>query len=100
MKMIMAIIRTTSLEHIVRKLEHIGIRNLTISEIKGIGEEVPLFKPYTIRDRIEIIVSDDKADEAARTILEHAATGLPGDGVIAVSPLDYAIKIRTKEKLT
>jgi nitrogen regulatory protein PII len=61
--MITAVVRTTSLEHIVQKLEQLGIRNLTISEIKGIGEEVPLFKPYTIHDRIEIIVSDDKADE-------------------------------------
>jgi len=31
-------------------------------------------------------------------ILQHAHTGLEGDGLIAVHPVDYVIKIRTKEK--
>ncbi len=100
MKMITAIVRTTALEHIVKKLEHMGIRSLTISEIRGTGEEVPLFKHYTIHDKIEIIVPDNKADEAARAILEDAGTGLAGDGIIAVAPLDYALKIRTQERMT
>ncbi len=100
MKMITAIVRTTALEHIVKKLEQLGIRSLTISEIKGTGEEVPLFKHYTIHDRIEIVVPDEKADEAANLILEHAGTGLAGDGIIAVSPVDYLLKIRTRERFT
>jgi nitrogen regulatory protein PII len=100
MKMITAIVRTTALEHILKKLEHMGIKRLTISEIKGTGDEVPLFRHYTIHDKIEIIVSDDKADEAARAILEDAGTGLAGDGIIAVTPLDYVLKIRTRERMT
>jgi nitrogen regulatory protein PII len=91
-KMITAIVRTTALEHIAK--------SLTISEIKGTGEEVPLFKHYTIHDKIEIIVPDDEADEAARTILEESGTGLAVDGIIAAAPLDYALKIRTRERMT
>jgi nitrogen regulatory protein PII len=98
MKMITAIVRTTSLDNMVKSLEDTGIREMTISEIKGIGEETPLFKPYTMHSRIDIIVPDEKADKIADVILRHAHAGLPGDGLIAVHPVDYMIKIRTKEK--
>ncbi len=99
MKMVTAIMRTTSLQHVIQRLEKIGIKGLTISEVKGLGEEVRLNSPYSIHERIEIVVADEKADEAANVILEHAASGLPGDGLVVVAPLDYAIKIRTKERL-
>ncbi|OGW27789.1 MAG: hypothetical protein A2X59_05445 [Nitrospirae bacterium GWC2_42_7] len=99
MKMVAAIIRTISLERVVRSLQDIGIRGLTISEIKGIGEQVQFNKPYSIHDRIEIIVPDEKANEAENAILEYAHTGLAGDGLIAVYPADSVIKIRTKEKM-
>lgn len=99
MKMVTAIIRTSSLAHIVRSLEKIGVKGLTISEIKGIGEEVRLNNPYSIHDKIEIIVPDEKADQVADAILEDAATGLAGDGLVAVTPVDYAVRIRTKERL-
>ena len=99
MKMVTAIVRTTCVESIVRSLESIGVRGMTICEIKGIGEQVQLYNPYTIHDRIEIIVPDERADEVTNIILEHAHSGFPGDGLIAVHPLDYMLKIRTKEKL-
>ncbi len=100
MKMVTAIVRTTSLQHVIQRLEEIGIRGLTISEVKGLGEEVRLNNPYFIHDRIEIIVASEKADQAADIIPEHAATGLAGDGIVAVSPVDYAVRIRLKERLT
>ncbi len=99
MKMVTAIIRTTALERIVKALETIGVRGLTISVVKGTGQEVSLFRPYTIHDRIEIIVPDEKADEVAKVIFDQAATGLAGDGIVAVHSLDYAVKIRTGEKM-
>lgn len=100
MKIVTAFIRTTSLENIVKSLEGIGVKGMTISEIKGIGQEVSLNKPYTIHDRIDVIVLDEKADEVVNIILEHGRSGLAGDGMVFVHPADYAIKIRTKEKLT
>lgn len=100
MKLITCIVRTTSLERIVKALGHIGIRSMTISEIKGLGEQIALNRPYSIHDKIEIVVSDEKADAVARTILENSGTGLAGDGILFVRSLDYAVKIRTGEKLT
>ncbi len=99
MKMVTAIIRTSSLEHVVSRLEKIGIRGLTFFQVKGIGEEVRLSSHYSIHDQIEIIVPDDRADAVAGIIAEHAATGLAGDGLVAVSPVDYAVKIRTNQRL-
>lgn len=99
MKMITAIVRTTSLEGIVKSLEDIGIKGMTISEIKGIGEQVQIFRPYTIHNRIEVIVPDDETEGVADIILKHGHTGLAGDGIIAVQPVDCLIKIRTKEKI-
>ena len=99
MKMITAVVRTTCVENITKSLEDIGITELTFYEIKGIGEQAGIFKPYTIHYKIEIIIPDEKVDGVTELILKHAHSGQPGDGVIAVSPVDHMIKIRTKEKM-
>lgn len=99
MKMITAIVRTTCLESIVKSLGNIGINSMTFVEVKGIGEQVQLYRPYTIHNRIDIIVPDDRVEEVSRIILEYAHTGAGGDGLIAVSPIDWMIKIRTMERL-
>jgi nitrogen regulatory protein P-II 1 len=99
MKLITAIVRTTSLDHIVQALGKQGITGMTISEIKGIGQEVTLFKPYAIHNRIELYVPDSRADEVVKIILGLASTGLAGDGLLAVQPVDCVIKIRNKEQV-
>lgn len=98
MKTVIAVVRTDSLEEIVKSLEEIGVRGMTISEIRGVGREVRLYKPYTIHNRIEIIIRDEKVDEVTGVILRHGKTGFAGDGLIGVYPMDYMIKIRTGEK--
>ncbi len=98
MKTVTAIVRTDSVEEIVKSLEENGVRGMTITEIKGTGREVRLYKPYTIHNRIEIIVPDEKVDEVIGIILQHGKTGFAGDGLIGVYPMDYMIKIRTGEK--
>lgn len=94
----MAIVRTSSLEKIVTALEDIGIMGITITNVKGTGEEVSLYRPYAIHSRIEIIAGDEKADEAVHTIVRHGKTGFAGDEIIGVYPMDYMVKIRTGEK--
>jgi nitrogen regulatory protein PII len=99
MKIVTAIVRPTGVQHVIQQLEKIGIQGLTISEVKGIGEEVRLNNLYSVHDKIEIFVHDEKADKVTQVILEHAATGLAGDGVVAVLPTDYAVRIGTGERL-
>lgn len=98
MKLITAIIRTTCLETVIESLEEAGIRGITIMDVRGTGEQVQLFKPYTIHKRLDIFVSEERTDEVVGIILEKSHTGLAGDGVISVLPVDYTIKIRTSRK--
>lgn len=99
MKMVTAIVRTTALEGIVKALEAEGVRGMTIFEVKGTGEQVQLFRPYTIHKKIEIIIPDDRADRVVNIIVEHGHTGLAGDGLIAVLPVECVMKIRRKEEI-
>lgn len=99
MKTVSAIVRKTCLGGIVKSLEDAGIKGMTISEVQGIGEQVQLFKPYTIHSRIEVIVPDERVDGVITIILGHGHTGLAGDGLITVCPIESMIKIRTKEKI-
>ena len=54
--MITATVRMTTLEGVVQSLEDIGIRSISISEIKGLGEQVRLNSPYSMHGKIELIV--------------------------------------------
>ncbi len=99
MKIVTAIVRSESLENIVKALEEDGIRGMTISEVKGVGEQVQVFRPYTIHKKIEIIIPDDRAEGIANIIYEHGHTGFAGDGLIAILPVECVIKIRKKEKI-
>ena len=99
MKLLTAIVRTNSLEGIVKSLLDKGIRGMTITEVKGIGEQMQLLNPYTIHSRIELFIADDAATDAVNIILKHAHTGDMGDGLIAVLPVERMMKIRTKESV-
>ena len=99
MKLVTAIVRTTSPARVAQALEQLGTKSMTISEAKGLGEEIRLNNPYSIHDKIEIIVSDEVADAVVKTIIDNTRTGFAGDGIITVAPLAYAVKIRTGERI-
>ncbi len=99
MKLVTAIIRTVSAQKVVNALKMCCVSGVTFSEVRGMGENFDLSKPYTIHSRLEVVVSDEKADDVVAAILENTRMGMPGDGIITVSPLDYQVEIRTKEKL-
>jgi nitrogen regulatory protein P-II 1 len=99
MKMVIGVIRSNCLKNIVKELEKINIREMTISEVKGIGEQATIFNAYAIHNLILIIVPDEKVSEVEDIMLEHAREGIAGDGIVAVCPVDYMVKIKTKERL-
>ena len=107
MKLIIAIIRPEKLPQVVKALEDHGIYPLTISEVRGRGEQKGLTLTYDDREfRIELlpkvkieIAVDDKDVEKVISIIQKAAwTGKPGDGKIFVLPLLDVIRIRTGER--
>jgi nitrogen regulatory protein PII 2 len=47
---------------------------------------------------LTVVVRDDDADAAIKTIVGVNKTGVPGDGTIFVLPVHEALRIRTRER--
>ena len=106
MKKIEAIIKPFKLDEVKESLADIGILGMTISEVRGYGrqkghKEQYRGTEYTIefipKIKIEVVVPNEKADNAVKTIMNAARTGTIGDGKIFISNLDQSIRIRTGE---
>ncbi len=107
MKKIEAIVKPFKLEEVKDALSEIGIEGMTVSEVKGFGRqkghtEIYRGSEYTVdflpKIKIEVVLSDDQAEEAVSAIVKSARTGKIGDGKIFVSSIDSAVRIRTEEK--
>ncbi|MGE4546751.1 MAG: P-II family nitrogen regulator [Desulfurella sp.] len=107
MKKIEAIIKPFKLDNVKEGLNEIGIKGITISEVKGYGRqkghtEIYRGAEYIVdflpKIKIEVVVSDNLVDAVIEKIIENAKTGKVGDGKIFVIPIEEAIRIRTGEK--
>jgi len=107
LKKIEAIIKPFKLEEVKESLDAIGIRGITVSEVKGFGRQkghTELYRgaEYVVdflpKIKIEVILPDDAVDKAVEAIISAAKTGRIGDGKIFILPLGEAIRIRTGEK--
>ena len=107
MKKIEAIIKPFKLEEVKDALNEIGIEGMTLSEVKGFGRqkghtEIYRGSEYAVdflpKFKIEVVVSDARADAAVGAMVQSARTGKIGDGKIFVSSIEHAVRIRTEEK--
>ncbi|MDH3328532.1 MAG: P-II family nitrogen regulator [Desulfobulbaceae bacterium] len=107
MKKIEAIIKPFKLDDVKEALNGIGIKGMTISEVKGYGRqkghtEIYRGAEYVIdfqpKLKIEIIVQADQVDTVVDTLVESAKTGKIGDGKIFVLPVESVVRVRTGEK--
>lgn len=107
MKKIEAIIKPFKLDDVKEALNGIGIKGMTISEVKGYGRqkghtEIYRGAEYVIdflpKLKIEIVVGADQVDEVIDTIVEAAKTGKIGDGKIFVLPVESIVRVRTGER--
>ena len=106
MKKIEAIIKNFKLDDVKNGLSSIGVKGLTVSEVKGFGRqkghrEVYRGAEYQVefvsKIKLEIVMEADLVPEAVKVIQEKARTGEIGDGKIFVIPVDEVIRIRTGE---
>jgi nitrogen regulatory protein P-II 1 len=106
MKKIEAIIKTFKLDDVKEGLSGIGIKGLTVSEVKGFGrqrghKEVYRGAEYQVdfvsKIKIEVIMESELVAEAVKVIQEKARTGEIGDGKIFILPVEEVIRIRTGE---
>jgi nitrogen regulatory protein P-II 1 len=101
MKEIKAIIKPFKLESVKEALNGIGVKGMTVSEVKGFGRqrghsEVFRGAEYQVdfvpKIQIDVVVDDDLCAKVIDIIKDKAKTGK-----IFIRPLDEAIRIRTGE---
>ncbi|NOY11687.1 MAG: P-II family nitrogen regulator [Archaeoglobi archaeon] len=106
MKMVVAVIRPERVEHVLDSLERHGFVALTLTEVKGRGEQKGIqlqFRGRTVevdmleKVKLEVVVEDDEVEKAIEAITSAARTGKIGDGRIFVVPVEKSVRIRTGE---
>jgi nitrogen regulatory protein P-II 1 len=106
-KKIEAIIQPHKLEDAKEALKNIGVDGMTITEVRGHGRqkghtEVYRGMEYKVdllpKVKLELVVSDQRADEVIRTLATAARTGKIGDGKIFVYAVADAVRIRNDDR--
>uniref|UniRef100_A0A0E0KY63 Uncharacterized protein n=1 Tax=Oryza punctata TaxID=4537 RepID=A0A0E0KY63_ORYPU len=103
-----AILRPWRVPYVSSGLLQMGIRGVTVSDVRGFGaqggsterHEGSEFAEDTFIDKVkmEIVVSKDQVEAVVDKIIEKARTGEIGDGKIFLIPVSDVIRIRTGER--
>ena len=99
---IVAIIQQERLEKVEDRLKQLNVPGLSVTKVKGYGEYTNFFTPdwQSTHIRIEIYCHRNKAEVIVNGIMDQARSGLAGDGIVVVSPLETIYRIRTKSEIT
>jgi nitrogen regulatory protein P-II 1 len=106
-KKIEAFIREEKLDDVKKALLDEGIVGLNVVEVRGHGRQGGIILggrtgTYRVdmlpRIQVNVVLSDHNVEKTIETIRKAAATGLSGDGVIFVYPVEDVIRIRTGER--
>lgn len=108
MKKIEAIIRPERLEQAKVSLTESGFSGLHIESVTGRGQQRGVIhsgrggEQYTIdmlpKVKLVVVVKDDQVEQITSLIIESARTGNIGDGMVFVSSVEDAIRVRTSER--
>lgn len=106
MKEIKAYIRRERVNQAVKALEEIGAPGITIVEIHPVGygyepnyfegESMDVFERYGYLAivKLEVVCADEQIKALVQALQEQCRTGEKGDGMIFVSEVSDAIRIR------
>ena len=106
MKMVTAIIKPFKLDDVREALSEIGVKGITVTEVKGFGRQkghTELYRgaEYVVdflpKVKIEAAVDSSQVDQVIEAISKAANTGKIGDGKIFVAEIEQTIRIRTGE---
>ncbi len=106
MKMVTAIIKPFKLDDVRDALGDIGIKGITVTEVKGFGRQkghTELYRgaEYVVdflpKIKLEAAVAESQVDQVIEAITKSANTGKIGDGKIFVTAVEQVIRIRTGE---
>jgi nitrogen regulatory protein P-II 1 len=106
MKKIEAIIRHFKLENLKNALSELGVKGMTITDVRGYGRQKGHTEMYRGTEyavdfvpkvKVEVVCMDDELPKVIERIIMTAQTGQIGDGKIFISELSDVIRIRTGE---
>lgn len=106
MKKIEAIIKPFKLDEVKEALTSLGIKGMTVSEVKGFGRQkghTELYRgaEYVVdflpKIKIEVVIPDGDVSRVVEIVQKAAITGRIGDGKIFVTPIEEILRIRTGE---
>lgn len=107
MKLITAVIKPHKVDEVKDALRAIGVKGITITEVKGFGRQGGHTETYrgaeytvefTPKVKLEVIVDDVDAASVTDTIQTTATSGQIGDGKIWITPVEGIVRIRTGEQ--
>ena len=107
MKKIEAIIKPFKLDDVKEALNALGVKGMTISEVKGYGRqkghtEIYRGAEYVVdfipKIKIEIVVGAEQVNQVVDTIRNAANSNTIGDGKIFVMPVERTVRVRTGEE--
>ena len=102
-KKIEAFIKPYVLEEVKAALTEIGVKGMSVSEVRGFGRQKGHTELYRGSEYqvdflpLELVVPESLADGAIEAVASAARTGKIGDGKLFVLPVEKAIRIRTSE---
>ena len=106
MKKVEAVIKPFKLDDVKEKLAELGIKGMTVTEVRGFGRqkghtEIYRGAEYVVdflpKIKIEVVAPDNQVAEVVEAIRKAAYTGKIGDGKIFVLPVEEVVRIRTGE---
>jgi nitrogen regulatory protein PII len=107
MKKIEAIIRPFKVEDVKEALTELGIEGMTTIDVKRFRRqeghtEIYRGSEYSVefipKVLVLVIVADAVVESAVKAIVKAAKTGEIGDGMVFISTIDEALRIRTEEE--
>jgi len=106
-KKIEAVIREEKLNDVKEALRQIGIVGLNVTEVRGHGRQGGISLAgrtgtYQVdllpKVQVNIVLSDHNVERTIEAIRQAAQTGVQGDGIIFIYPVEDVIRIRTGER--
>ncbi|MDD2541150.1 MAG: P-II family nitrogen regulator [Desulfuromonadaceae bacterium] len=102
LKKIVAIVRSQVLGDVEDRLIDMRVKGISVTRVKGYGEYDTFINPDWIftHARVEIYAELSMVDTIVETIINTAHADLPGDGIVAVCPVERLYRIRSKAQIT
>lgn len=99
LRKITAIFRSGRLAEVEAAVLALRVPGISVTRVKGFGEYRNLFAKDLLDEhvRVEIFIARDLAGPVVRAIVDAAHTGMEGDGIVAVLPVEALYHIRNKD---